>query len=446
MVRLLIPSIGQYKYVLLSYTCVLFLFSCGGSSKPTKKEIEQVNQNSTAFYVVDSLYEKSNDTIALSEFCDSLYYIPIEKAKGVAISNYSILKISKFSLFILILTGNGELLQFDLQGQFIRQFNPQYKYRSFDVLEKEKQIYASTDLDRIMIFDFDGNQKRRIPIPDGMSSYGNFFAVIDTNHIAIARWNVGVNKERLVIIDNKGAVVKSFPNTEMFQSGNPIFINATAFHRMLFRNGNTVKYSPFYSDTLYTLTPDLELSPTFVEKIIPKVPLRHRLAYVGDLNNFNAYCREHAVYTTRFFETERYVLNIYNRAYINQTLPNYLLYDKKTGKLYNYEQQLILEGNWWFGLLNDIDGGLCFMPEVGDDNYYSSDNELIIAYNPVAFKKHYLKGRSARSCKGDVCKTIQHKLATHIVSDEKSERYLKDMVSKIDSNSCLLLAIVKFKK
>jgi hypothetical protein len=313
--------------------------------------------------------------------------------------------------------------------------------RGFDVLESEQLIYVAYDKS-IRVYDFRASVRNRISLSDEMSGIGNFIVAIDTGKIALSIWNNGVKSNRLLIIKTDGSIAKTFSQHEKFQSGRSPIVSASRFHRSLFRYNDEIRYHPYYSDTLFSLV-NGRLDPVFIENKIFKVPLQHRLEYLGDNKEFEKYCLKNKAYATRFFETSRFMLIAYNLGHIFQTLPNYLLYDKQTLELYDYQQYLIFKnGRYHFGFFNDYDGGLPFNPQ------YSSGEYLIEAYNAKNFVNDYTRGRDLKECdkNGTVCKIQHYDIRSDRYSSIQKKETVEQISKQITADSNPVLIVVKTKK
>jgi hypothetical protein len=384
------------KYLICLFSVVLLFVNCSNNTNnaqetPTHQYIEHLVK-------IDTNYTVINDTIRLSRITDSLFYIAIGKVPFGQISG--IQKILMLDSCIFILENSG-LHIFNKNGGFVRTITDECW--GFDVLSSKQWIYVAYKQE-INIYDFGGDIiRRKIPLNNETVGIGNFIAAIDSTKIAVSVWNMGTNRNKLVIIDIKGKIIKEFPNHQKFHPERTPLVNASRFHRSLFRYHDEIRYHPYYCDTLFSLSND-QLKPIFIENKIFKVPLKYRLECLGNNSAFQKYCKENNAYTTRYLETSRFMIVIYNLGHISQTLPNYLLYDKHTKELYNYKQHLIFENDrFHFGFFNDYDGGLPFNPD------YCSGEYLIGVYDVKQFINDYLYGRSLKNCNKEtqIC-TINH--------------------------------------
>ncbi|MDR1096853.1 MAG: 6-bladed beta-propeller, partial [Tannerella sp.] len=357
--------------------------------------------------ILEDNYPAVSDTISVSRFVDSLFYIPLGATNGDKIDEVQ--KVMMTGRYIFVHNVMEGLYMFTREGAFLRKITGECW--GFDVQEAAERIYVACR-NRIQVYDFSGNIiHARIPLDKETTGIGNFIAAIDTGKIAVSVWNRGVETNRLVIMKTDGSIVRAFPNHEKFRSLRTPVVSASRFHRTLFRYHDEIRYHPYYSDTLFSLSGE-RLEPVFVEHKIFKVPQAHRLEYLGDSQAFESYCIENDACATRFLETSRFMLVVYNMGRIFRTLPNYLLYDKQTAELYNYRQYMhFRNGRYHFGLFNDYDGGLPFNPE------FTSGEYLIEACNAARFIRDYTNGREMMDCNKDstVC-TIRH-------YDIRSDRY-----------------------
>jgi hypothetical protein len=329
---------------------------------------------------------------------------------------------------------------FDRRGHFVRRITEECW--GFDVYEPDKLILVAYRKS-IKVYNFDGEIiHKKIPLNTETEGIGNFIAAIDSSLIALSIWNHGHESDRLVIIRTDGSIVNTFPNYEKFQSQNPPLVNASRFHRTLFRYQDQIRFHPYYSDTLFTLS-NGRLTPVFIEQKLSKVSLERRLEYLGDIDTFERYCQENEAYATRFFESSRFMMVIYNMAQIDQTLPNYLLYDKQTSTLFNYKQQLNFDtGSLHYGIFNDLDGGLPFNPTNISGDF------LIESYSAANFIRDYTVGRNLKSCNpdGSIC-TIQHyDIKSNRFSDNNRQTVIKHIAYRLKTDDNPVLIIAQLKK
>jgi hypothetical protein len=418
---------------MLSGLLLLFV-SCSNRQNNMTIADERIENDAV---ILENNYPAIDDTIYISRFVDSLFYIPLGATNGDKIGDVQKVMITDSYIFVHNMMAG--LYMFTREGVFLRKITGECW--GFDVLESAERIYVAY-LDYIRTYDFLGNiTNARIPLSDEIYSIGNFIAAIDTGKIALSVWNQGVESNRLVIIKTDGSIVKAFPNHEKFQGKRLPRVGASRFHRSLFRCHNEIRYHPYYSDTLFSLSGE-QLKPVFVENKLFKVPQAYRLEYLGDDQEFKTYCSENSAYATRFFETSRFMLVIYNLGHIIMTLPNYLLYDKQTTELYNYRQQLIFRnGRYHFGFFNDYDGGLPFNPT------FSSGEYLIEAYNAGRFVREYTGGRDL-DCDNDstVC-TVQHyDIRSDYYSSPSQKEILEQLSKRMTADDNPVLIVAKLKK
>ncbi len=397
-----------------------------------KKDVKEGRESKHLSHI-DSAYPEIKDTIRLSQIADSLFYVPLQSTDPYKMDGVKKLQLA--DSFIFIQTPGSDLFMFTMKGKFIRKINDGLTTCfGFDVLEKEQLIFVMSNK-KIAIYDYEGRIKKQIRIKQDWEGIGYCIAGIDSSSVAISLWNNGIRTARLMILNTDGKIVKEFPNPETFQSPHLSVRNASAFQRSLFHYQDGIRYHPYYCDTLFALT-DTLLKPVFIEKKIFKVPLEHRLEYVGDEETFTSYCVKQQAYATRFFESDRYIFIDYRLGYLEPILPNYLLYDKSTDSLFNYKQELVFKNkSLHFGLYNDYDGGLPFSPAFMSGEYF------IQSFSAYYFKEAYTKGRNLDNGHG----TEHYEIKSNYPARKERKKPLDDLVKRLNPEDNPVLMIVKLK-
>jgi hypothetical protein len=430
-----IGNIRDLTLVLLQGLFIIISANCSGDRQKKRHAETTDHKELRVMTLIDSSSAVIEDTIRLSFFADSLFYIPLGKTPLGSIEGIRKVVISGTHIFV---HDNSGLHLFKQNGDFLRKVSD--KCWSFDVLETEQLIYIAYQK-HIDVYDFNANLiLNKIPLNEEIESTGDFIAAIEADKIAVSTWNKETQQNRLLIIDTLGGTIAEFPDKQLFSSKNISQVNTSKFHCSLFRYNDEILYHPHYSDTLFLLS-DNGLSPIFVENIISKVPLQQRLEYSDDIEKFEKYCIENKAYITCFFETGAFTFVVYRLGHLNRSLPNYLLYDKQTRKTYNYKQNLIFEnGRLHFGFFNDYDGGLPFNPE------YCSGEYLIEAYDAKLFISDYQHGMSLKSCsKNGVCTVNHYEIKSNHYSSLKGKNIIEKLSTQIkpEDNPVLVVAKVK---
>ena len=219
--------------------------------------------------------------------------------------------------------------------------------------DKEKRILITTGGGKINEYDFDGHFVRDIKTP-----YSGNLMPLDSSRIALDVENSFYDvKERLVILNEKGEVEKSFPRYQLFEhtgygriDGKMWLIpRITKFH-------DVVCFNEAYNDTIFELKNNELQMRYFVDW--GKYALKPE--YIIYENQEYAEKKQKCFWLKGFYETDRYIFMPEFRY------PFTFVYDKKenrtkectyagskNSKLYN-ELFKNVEG----GFLNNVDGGL----------------------------------------------------------------------------------------
>jgi hypothetical protein len=279
----------------------------------------------------------------------------------------------------------------------------------------------------LQIFDYKGSYLSQIDLSTDHDGIGNFFGIIDTENIAIAVWNEGYNADRLIVVDNKGAIIKTYPNYEKFNSPNTPIRNASGYHRCIYRYKNELRFHPLYSDTVFAISTDT-IEPVFAESIIEKVPVQHRLEFTGNLHEFRKYCYKYKKYIHRTYESDHYWHVTFQYAHLTKTFQSYLMYNKNDSTLILHEPRPIYTSDViHLGYFNDWDGGIAIKPD------FICDNKILSCYGAKEFLKLNSIGYRIQNCDSEdgVCKIELYKaksgISLRLNTDQEREKILSNL-------------------
>lgn len=309
--------------------------------------------------------DPKEEWFALSEFADSIYYIPIKCSNKIILSNNLSFKFQQ-NHFLIWDRETQRIHLFERSGQFLRTIGDigrsgqEYqKIHSFDADENNQRIFI---LDRgqkmIQVYDYDGNHIRKIPLPAFLSS--------------LIVWQ---NKTFLIYTTPQIYDEPQHPNMLQFDyEGNELFRKT---HPLPFEKSNN-EYNEWYwhqdklilrpgssvMDTLYYIDAQLDLQPYLVMDFEGK-PDKHADIY----NHINYILRPVAKGYKIFGAPKETTQYLFFSGTYDQVVKRFMI-DKTTGQ--SYDLRYSTENRFESGIRNDLDGGPPFFPNgaVSDDVLY----------------------------------------------------------------------------
>lgn len=407
------------------------------SCQTKKEEAESTPKTGDSIVVLRADYPESTDTLKLSQIADTVFYVNIPYKGGIEQVQY-------IDSLIFVQSGDN-ILVFNQSNELLYKV-PMASTSCFDLRREVSKfyVYDSFKANEIKEYDFKGNLLRSIRLKtDEKGFYGASFLAVNDSLFAISRLNEGSNENELFFVNGRGKRVGYKRNAEPFVRGSNARTLNEIWSRTLFRTSEGLRYHRCYRDTLFAIEQDMALTPVVIEQKISKVPIEKRLECVGgDEMEYLNYCAENNKYAVRTFDNSRYYIAEYLLGKSSDELPNYMVYDKLTGKL----NRVIIDlehgydiGQFHFGIFNDYDGGLAFTP------MYQSGDYLIMlnagraqGWGKDFPKTLYTDGKQIKgkqySCKSNVYRTINDK------------KRADDFFNNLNEKENTMLMIVKLKK
>lgn len=407
------------------------------SCQTKKEEAESTPKTGDSIVVLRADYPESTDTLKLSQIADTVFYVNIPYKGGIEQVQY-------IDSLIFVQSGDN-ILVFNQSNELLYKV-PMASTSCFDLRREVSKfyVYDSFKANEIKEYDFKGNLLRSIRLKtDEKGFYGASFLAVNDSLFAISRLNEGSNENELFFVNGRGKRVGYKRNAEPFVRGSNARTLNEIWPRTLFRTSEGLRYHRCYRDTLFAIEQDMALTPVVIEQKISKVPIEKRLECVGgDEMEYLNYCAENNKYAVRTFDNSRYYIAEYLLGKSSDELPNYMVYDKLTGKL----NRVIIDlehgydiGQFHFGIFNDYDGGLAFTP------MYQSGDYLIMlnagraqGWGKDFPKTLYTDGKQIKgkqySCKSNVYRTINDK------------KRADDFFNNLNEKENTMLMIVKLKK
>ncbi len=342
---------------LIGINCLFVLVILATSCKPSKNELFEFNPL--------DLVERE---ILLSEIADEISYVPLDNK--IPIGQNPVIKF--VDGFFYVSDSENGLMVFSERGEFIRRIGQkgrgpgEYRFsRTFTIDGVTGTIYVK-DLENIIRYSNDGEFMGNLRLDqyagsiDFIQIYGPYL---------FAPYNIQYSEGsefEWVIYDTLGNAVKK---KEM--SLPPFKSNYLAGGGSYLFDDNLYFWNQFL-DTVYKIKPDLTAEPSFIilsgEYSLPKTYIPDP---IGGIPQF--------MFIDNIMQTKHFImLNFAQFGKFN----GFVLVDKKTGKSSLYCSEPDKTGF----ILNDIDGGVGFLPR-----YYYEENGrefLLGVTDPYPLKNH----------------------------------------------------------
>ena len=302
--------------------------------------------------------------ITLSEIADQISYLPLESQYSLGVIPEMI--ITTKSIFVDSPEG---IIVFNREGKMARKIGNkgrgpgEYLWSgSFTVDDISETIYVMDKGNIIKVYSGSGNFLRSIPL----QKYGGDFqkAIMYFNSkLFIPEFNnMGRSKYNWIITDTLGTLFQQKENSL------PAFSINLGNWGGTFKFDNRITYWDFYSDTIFSILPDLSYNPSFVftqgEHRLPKLKINP--------SQFSKY-----VFPYSIFETNRFIVMTY---FFKKNC--IALIEKNSKKSFLFNQGEDNKG----GILNDLDGGTRFVPQK---YYKEKGREYLIEFlNPFQLKAY----------------------------------------------------------
>lgn len=306
---------------------------------------------------IDKALNQSSE-LTLNSIATSVSYINLETKSDLMIDDQSICNLYVLDDGVLVADKNG-CYYFNSKGAFIRQIGRKGRgpgeYSMINNMRYDKKtslIYISHRSGKgILKYDINGNYIETI-IP------GNFASswAIDNNNVLLSVENYrGNNPYMMVVLNPQGDTLKTFKNNDKFayEGGAVLSLNNQA---IFYEFDNELSYCRAFNDTLYRVTLDSLLTPSYVFNTLShSIDTKTRAdasLYVNSQEDF--------IFPWTIVETSKYLFT--NMLRNGKGLWPFTL-NKENGEFYAVSKA---EANR--GYTNDIDGCLSFFPDYAIDN------------------------------------------------------------------------------
>ena len=364
--------------------------------------------------------------LRLSQIADDVEYVLLKASNGkqeVFIGQGFVdLFICKDYIFVQMC---GNIIQYDREGNLIRTIGRkgggpgEYVWvYNMVVDDQAKRILITTTSGKINEYDFEGKFVRDIKTP-----YTGKLMPLDSGRIALDVENVWYDvKERLVILNKRGEVEKSFPRYELFEHTNNgrtdsetgAIPRITKFHDM-------VCFNEAYNDTIFELNNNELHMRYFIDwgKWAPKAKYFIEPEKYEDM-------QWKCMVIKGFYETDRYIIMPELRY------PYTFVYDKKEDKI-KERAPIVTENSKLFtklfkeaegGFFNDVDGGL-----VQNIDGISLDSKYIFSHYYASDVKQFFEEGGYSKYVKDPEKLAKLKALVDTIDENKHNLFI--MMSKL---------------
>ena len=350
----------------------------------------------------------------LSEFADGVSYIPLETKVGLELRFIRRL-VSRDTLFFA--TDGRTCILFTSAGKVLRKIGLKGRgpgeYNIADQIDiTSSKILLIRDIFKLMEFDLQGEFLRSYDIfsrPISSGTFGMWITLNDSVLFVNVRNDSGEEMLKAQVMNMNGRIIKKYPNYIYFKPDKVGGIFTFSGISSLDRYAGKVSFKEEANDTLFYLGNDLTLRPGFVFHMG-----KYKIGYM-DLLNRTASSPDFA-YTQDVFETDRSLFLIlkgtcdsfrratpivevvagqggqvfeYENWYYNKGVL-LMVVDKTTGRSFLNDVSRSEESIFKSGFINDLDGGPRFIPRFRMD-----ENRLVMPIEAYELKQ-YIKSDEFR--------------------------------------------------
>jgi hypothetical protein len=372
------------KFIVRSGWLPIFLFvfvSCTGKIKREAKEENYIPEDRVEDEIIHIDPRTFEDNIlTLRSFVDEVRYIPLsDKIKIGTIRGF---KISSKAIYIVSDESNGgegngiqQLIRFNRNGDDpvmigkVGRGPEEYLLGSnFAVDEQNNRIYINGKVNTIMVYDTTGSYLREFRLQDPDIRFSEI-ELLSERYLLVPVAMRGARSATLWnITDTLGHVVSGKTNT------------TPSFETRIGSNGGTwmfngnLSYWVDYNDTIFSIKPDFTYDINYI-----LTPGDHRKPKEDIPVTLDLPERLLEYFSPHFFiETENYLVCRYN---FKGTFW-YVFIDKRSLKTSSCSFKISKDETG--GIVNDLDGGLEFSPEV---SFEEGDKEFLAGFiHPFSLK------------------------------------------------------------
>ncbi len=358
--------------------------------------------------------------LKLSEVAESIEYVPLETKKSSMVGRPLCYSITDD--FIFLRGYGGPIYKFSRSGKFIKKFGRVGKgpsefsqYAKFTTDNRNKLISVyDYNKHRFLFFDFDGKF-----ISSTIACRGDYedFGIANGRPVISYGIHYGIQKHRLLVCNRDGSYADSLPNRDKFKHKKRTMSFFGDFDKFMSYHNDTLLYKGQYNDTAFQVLDNGVLKAKYVINHGEfKIPLKERIEYVLDFKRFNRSAKGY--FKTKVMESDKYLF-IPRCGYVQDSYPKFSVYNKQTNDYFN----LVDSTGKHKRIINDIDGGIDFFP-----NIVVRGDQVADFFSAVDFKSLYKK-------------YARKELLTNKTANTK----LLNILSSLNENSNPIFMFVKLK-
>lgn len=248
------------------------------------------------------------ERFSLSQFTDDILYTKLEFLENSQMGEIRSISVSE--KYILI-SDNKFCYLFDPRGKFLRNIGKvgrgpgEYQFLTGALLLNDR-IYIQSVFD-LFEYKTDGSFVRKIKdrfmFNNNKYEYSrNWINLNDSSILCHIPNPTGSIRHKALITDNRGDIIKSYPNYIYFSPVKPISITEDNAH--IYRFSNRIYFKEYYNDTLFYLDNKYNLIPEYVFKLGKyKEPVDGREKPIAEWGK----SQSRYIFIPRVFQTEKFL-------------------------------------------------------------------------------------------------------------------------------------------
>ena len=419
----------QMKKIFFSILIAVCLIACS----------DRMPRHTGDFPIIDVIGNVGNfQRVYMSEFFSSIELIPLETGTEFLLDSPTF-PVVVMNETVIIMRGNHQLFAFDRStGKFLHpigrrgQGPGEYNWPGTPFFNADKSTVFVHDISPSRIIEFDinnGRHIRTISVPDIEGRLLEPVAQVADNLFIGTRAHTGNYKYKHHLFDDTGTIVKRFPNHIFFNMPRE---RASTFHLSLnpMRIDDRLYLKDFVNDTIYVFR-DFEIQPAYVFDF---GRFGYPIERLGDapssLPYTDLFILRCMVGTSRFFFYRVRIPDRFPRPrarpisspIIGTREPSdvFGIFDKVQNRTILLDSDQHLQQ----GFVNDINGGLSFIPR-----FYAGNGEVVGVWNPE-----------------DMMELLTEEyFATKTIRDPEGHQRLREVLRNLvwDDNPVIVIATLK---
>lgn len=385
---------GDFK-ILCIFFSLIGLYSCKGNIE-SNIDIETVK--------VTQAYE-NRSVSPISEIADDIEYIKLESKTEAILNSPYILHRTNDSIIII---GFRQLMVFHYpSGRFVSESfkfgrGPgEYRFTTRMFNEKEGITYMAKSTHKFEGFKLNGGFVSSFNKPETVISDSVKFRISSTWEIGEDKYIgyvdnlTGHNPVRLVVLNNKGDIVKKYPNYNSFDFDEKSHVIWDPLKGWFFQFQDSVRFFESYTDTIFNVS-EKEIIPRYyleISKNAPPYYIQKIEQYYYDLIHQYIHLlnfRETSRYLFFFLEHDRYRhIAVYDKNSKETNIAENLS-DKE---FYRFPEHYAIRS---IGFENDIDS---FIPVGTGKVFYANRNDELLTYSSAYEVKRWFEMNPDKAAK-----------------------------------------------